>query len=80
MAIQTVTFVVNAHRKEAIRLLSELSSTLADRGLRSLTEEFVGKPLGLPWAPMEALAECDLCISLGGDGTLAFASLSPFFE
>lgn len=74
MAIQTVTFIANAHRKEAVRLLIELSSKLASRGVSSLTEEHVGKPLGLPWAPMEALAESDLCISLGGDGTLIHAA------
>ncbi len=74
MAIQRVAFIANAHRPEAMALIRELHAELTRRGVQAATEERVGRALGLPWAPQAALGDTDLCISLGGDGTLIHAS------
>lgn len=74
MAIQRVAFIANAQRPEAMALIRELHAELSRRGVQTATEEHVGRALGLPWAPQAALGDMDLCISLGGDGTLIHAS------
>jgi len=74
MPIQKVTFITNAHRPEATAQLRELYAELVSRGVAALTEEPLGRALGLPWAPLPTLCESDLFIALGGDGTLIHAS------
>lgn len=74
MAIQKVAFIANAQRTEAMSLIRELHAELARRGVQTATEEHVGRALGLPWAPLSVLGDVDLCVSLGGDGTLIHAS------
>lgn len=74
MAIQKVAFIANAQRTEAMNLIRELHAELARRGVQTATEEHVGRALGLPWAPLSVLGDVDLCVSLGGDGTLIHAS------
>lgn len=74
MAIQKVAFIANAQRTDAMSLIRELHAELARRGVQTATEEHVGRALGLPWAPLSVLGDVDLCVSLGGDGTLIHAS------
>jgi NAD+ kinase len=74
MAIQRVAFIANAQRTEAMSLIRDLHAELARRGVQTATEEHVGRALGLPWAPLSALGDVDLCVSLGGDGTLIHTS------
>lgn len=74
MAIQKVAFIANAQRTDAMNLIRELHAELARRGVQTATEEHVGRALGLPWAPLSVLGDVDLCVSLGGDGTLIHAS------
>ncbi len=74
MAIHRACFVANGHKEEALRLVVELRAKLSARGVESLCEEHVGKKLGLPWAPTAELTQTDLCIVLGGDGTLIHAA------
>jgi len=74
MSIQKVCFIANASKAEALQLVRELADKLRDRGIGVLCEEHVGKDLGLPWAHIPGLGEADLCIVLGGDGTLIHAA------
>jgi len=74
MAISKVSFVVNIHRPEARSLLTDLVEFLAARGVSSICEEALGRELGLPFGSSAELAKTDLCVVLGGDGTLLHAS------
>ncbi len=70
MSIRSVCLIANANKPEALSLASELYAFLAARSVTALCEARAGRALGLPSAPDEALSLCDLCIVLGGDGTL----------
>ncbi|MGC4115547.1 MAG: NAD(+)/NADH kinase [Myxococcales bacterium] len=74
MTIQKVSFVANSTRPEAMALAGELCQYLSGKGVASLFEEHVGKILDLPFGAPEDLAATDLCIVLGGDGTLLHAA------
>ncbi|MBI5546798.1 MAG: NAD(+)/NADH kinase [Deltaproteobacteria bacterium] len=74
MSIGSVSFIVNPARAEALSLLSELTSMLVGRGIKPLCEEHVGRALGLAWAQPAELASADLCVVMGGDGTLLHAA------
>ena len=74
MAIQKVSFVVNLGRAEALTLVAELAALLSSRGVAVRCEEQVGRALGLAWEPSVELAQTDLCVVLGGDGTLLHAA------
>jgi NAD+ kinase len=74
MAIKKVSFIVNVHRPEASSLVAELAEFFKAKGVSTLCEEPVGRALGLAWAPPAELADADLCVVLGGDGTLLHAS------
>lgn len=74
MAISKVSLVVKRDRPEALDLLGELSRLLTARGIQALCEEEVGRARGLPWGTASQLADADLCIVLGGDGTLLHAA------
>ena len=74
MAIQKVSFVANASRAEAVSLVAELAQYLGAKGIQTLCEEPVGKMLGLPFGSPSELGATDLCMVLGGDGTLLHAA------
>jgi NAD+ kinase len=74
MPIQKVALIANTTKPEALQMGADFQAILARRGIHALVEEPVGKQLGLPWGSMEELAETDLCIVLGGDGTLIHAA------
>ncbi len=72
--IEKVAFVVNIHREDAVALTAELHKLLAERGIQALCEEVVGSAAGLPSGTSAELADADLCVVLGGDGTLLHAA------
>jgi len=74
MAVQKVCFVAHASKPEAMGLLTELSRYLGARGIATVCEEHVGKLLDLPFGPAADFGATDLCIVLGGDGTLLHAA------
>lgn len=74
MAITRVSFVVKRDRPEALQLARELSALLTGRGISTLCEREIGEATGLPWGEAAQLAATDLCIVLGGDGTLLHAA------
>lgn len=74
MVLKKVAFIANPTKPEALRLVAEFAADLAARGIELLCEEQVGKALALPWGTMPQLASADLCIVLGGDGTLIHAA------
>jgi NAD+ kinase len=74
MSIRTVSLIANALKPEALELVKAIHSLLSERGLTALCEEHVGAQLGLGFASAPKLADSDLCIVLGGDGTLLHAA------
>ncbi len=75
MAITTAAFITKVGKAEAMQLVVELRQYLAARGVVSLVEEHTGRELGLPSVTPEEMARrADLCIVLGGDGTLIHAA------
>lgn len=75
MAITTAAFIAKVGKAEAMSLVLELRQYLAARGIVSLVEEHTGQELGIPSVtPEEMAGRADLCIVLGGDGTLIHAA------
>lgn len=74
MSIQRACLIANASKPEALQLVQEISTLLASRGVGSICEEHVGRMLGLPFGSIPEVRETDLCIVLGGDGTLIHAA------
>ncbi|MFN7130501.1 MAG: NAD(+)/NADH kinase [Myxococcales bacterium] len=71
----TAAFIAKVGKAEAYALVAELRQYLAARGVVSLVEEHSGHVLGLPSVSNEEMARrSDLCIVLGGDGTLIHAA------
>jgi NAD+ kinase len=70
----TVTFVVHQERKDAVELAAEIAAWLAELGHVALIPEadVAGRPELTAWSsPASELAEdVDLCLSIGGDGTM----------
>jgi NAD+ kinase len=74
MSIKRVCLIANSAKPEALQLVRELSELLHARGVASVCEEHVGRMLGLSYGSMPQLGQSDLCIVLGGDGTLIHAA------
>jgi NAD+ kinase len=75
MAIQTVSFIVKQGKPEALALVSELHPLLAARGIECLLEKDGAPAAGLAHVSAEEIAtRSDLCVVLGGDGTLIHAA------
>ncbi len=74
MEIRRVTIIANADKPEALSLILEMQAVLDRAKVGIVCEERVGRALGLPWGTAQDLARSDLCISLGGDGTLIHAA------
>lgn len=70
--MKTIGLAPNPHKKEAVRLASELVGWLAERGVRSLINEDISLEIGKPEsAASDAdVAGADLLLVLGGDGTM----------
>jgi NAD+ kinase len=68
--------IVNIMRERALQLASELTAWLGERGVDYLFDTESARAIGSPKsADVETLNRvCDLFVSLGGDGTLLFAS------
>jgi len=74
MSIQKIAFIINIHRPDAMALLVELHKLVTARGVTALCEEATGNAAGLPSGTSAELADSDLCVVLGGDGTLLHAA------
>lgn len=74
MSIRRVTIIANADKPEALSLIREMQAVLDHAEVGIICEERVGRALHLPWGTTQDLAKSDLCISLGGDGTLIHAA------
>ena len=74
MAIQRVTFIAKIGHPQALELVAELRPMLAARGIETMIEQHVGFALGLAHSSAEELQSADLCVVLGGDGTLIHAA------
>src|SRR5450631_643338 len=69
-AIRAVAVVVKPGSAEAIGLARELTGLVRSQGCSLLFEAGVAEALGEPASPPEDLRRADLCIVIGGDGTL----------
>ena len=73
-AVRRVGFVVNEHTPEARPLVESLGGFLRERGVEFFGERDNAEALGLTPAPQSAFCQADLCVVLGGDGTLLRAA------
>ncbi len=77
MKIETVGMIVASHRRQALSLAAEAANWLKERSVKVLLTKSVARELDLEelGAEEERLsAECDLFISLGGDGAFLTAA------
>jgi NAD+ kinase len=77
MKIKSVGLIVASHRRPAMALVKEAVSWLKARKVKVLLTEFAARELNLEALGAEAgrlAAECDLFISLGGDGAFLTAA------
>lgn len=68
----TVGLVAKPDHDRAHALASEIVARLANQDVTITADETTAAALGRPGAPVEALANCDLVVALGGDGTLLY--------
>lgn len=73
-AIKRVGFVVNEHKPKVPALVKALGRLLRERGVEFFGEAVSADGLGLMPAPESAFRQADLCLVLGGDGTLLRAA------
>ncbi len=66
--IKTVLMIVNLHKKDAAGVADRMKDYLLERGIRVEDFRFRGKPVD-PQVP-----DCDLAVSLGGDGTVLYTA------
>jgi NAD+ kinase len=66
--VKTIALIARPKKPEAIAVARELIAAFPDQ--KFLVEPHVGEPLGVAHVGNEELAQADLCIILGGDGTL----------
>ena len=70
-----VGLLLKLHKPEAVELARELLQELAGRGVEARVAGTPAESLpGAQMVPDEGLAECDLVVVLGGDGTLLHAA------
>lgn len=58
----------------AADLVAELRETLADRSVESLVDDATAERLPVDGVPVDRMRDCDLVVSIGGDGTFLFAA------
>ena len=70
--LKTIGLAPNPHKKEAVKLASELIGWLAERGIRALVTEDISKGIGQQEsaASDDDVAGADMLLVLGGDGTM----------
>lgn len=66
--MKTIALIARPKKPEAIAVARDLIAAFPEQ--KFLVEPHVGEPLGLAPAGNEELAQADLCVILGGDGTL----------
>lgn len=69
----TVGLVGKPDHTRAQALATEIISRFADEDVTTIVDEMTAAALDRSGPPIEALASCDLVVSLGGDGTLLYA-------
>lgn len=69
-----VHFLVNIHRDDAIQAARKTAQFLSDRKVETRVEDLAGGLVPISTVEREAVADCDLVISFGGDGTLIRAA------
>jgi len=77
MKIKTIGLIVAEHRSPAVRLAAEAVGWLSRRKIRVLLTPDIAARLGRPSAAAEKAelaAQCDLLVSLGGDGSFLAAA------
>jgi len=61
-------------RERAVEITAELRERLAERGAGVAVDEVTAEVIGGPGVAHERLADCDLVVSVGGDGTFLYAA------
>lgn len=69
----TVGLVAKPDHERARTIAAEIATRLDDADVATTVEATTADALGRTGRPIEALAACDLVVSLGGDGTLLYA-------
>lgn len=69
-----INLIANAQRPDAVKAAREASSWLKKKEVQVGAEHELAKVLGLPEVPPESIADSDLVIAFGGDGTLIRAA------
>ena len=72
--IRRVGFVVNVQKDRAPQLTASLTASLRKRGIEFFCEEENAERLGMPAGDAARFQSADLCVVLGGDGTMLRAS------
>jgi NAD+ kinase len=66
--------LVNLYRPDAVQAARAVTGWLVAKGHSVITERESESELGVPGAPTESLADVDLMVTFGGDGTLIRAA------
>ena len=74
MDVRTVAIVSKPGKPEAVEATRDALAFLEKRGVRGLVAPHVSADLGRPGSSNKELADCDLVLVLGGDGTLIHAA------
>jgi len=61
-------------RDRAVAVTDEIRDRLRERGVDLVLDESTAAALGVEGSPPERLADCDLAVSIGGDGTFLYAA------
>lgn len=69
-----VGIVAQRGNAQAVRLAGDVTTLLADKDVTSHVDPSTAAALDVPETPVEEFAECDLVVSIGGDGTFLFAA------
>jgi len=65
-----IHLIANTLREDALEAARSTVSFLREHGVQTGTEGEIASLVGAPGLPQQELADCDLLISFGGDGTL----------
>lgn len=69
-----VGIVAQRGNGRAAGLAEQLRDRLSDDGVDVLLDETTGDTIDVEGVPVERLADCDLAVSIGGDGTFLYAA------
>jgi NAD+ kinase len=69
-----VGLVAQRDNSRAAFLAAELRRRLREAGATALVDTTTAETLGVEGTPVEAFGDCDLVVSIGGDGTFLFAA------